>query len=93
MPALQVGGQVITFLHGHLGMRIASPAVLEQIGTRFRQAVARFAEINDIPMVKFKKGTREIDVMRPLRHCCVVPSLESVGWIPMLCCQMVTARL
>jgi len=66
VPALQVGGQVITFLRGHLGMRIASPAVLGQIGTRFRQAVARFAEANDIPMVKFKKGTRKIDVMRPL---------------------------
>ena len=34
VPALQVGGQVIGFLHDHLGMRIASPAVLEQIGTR-----------------------------------------------------------
>jgi hypothetical protein len=66
VPALQVGGQVITFLHGHLGMRVASPAVLEQIGSRFRQAVARFAEMNDIPMVKFKKGVRKIDVMRPL---------------------------
>jgi hypothetical protein len=66
VPALQVGGQVITFLHGHPGMRIASPAVLEQIGTRFRQAVARFAEMNDIPVIKFKKGTRKIDVMRPL---------------------------
>jgi hypothetical protein len=66
VPVLQAGGQVIAFLHGHLGMRIASPAVLEQIGTRFRQAVARFAEMNDIPMVKFKKGARKIDVMRPL---------------------------
>ena len=66
VPALQVGGQVITFLHGHLGMPVASPALLEQIGTRFRQAVARFAEANDIPMVKFKKGMRKIDVMRPL---------------------------
>jgi hypothetical protein len=66
VPMLQVSGQVITFLHGHLGMRIASPAVLEQIGTRFRQAVARFAEDNDIPMVKFKKGIRKADVMRPL---------------------------
>ena len=66
VPMLQVGGQVITFLHGHLGMKIASPTVLEQIGTRFRQAVARFAESNDIPMVKFKKGARKIEVMRPL---------------------------
>ena len=40
-PTLQVAGQVITFLHDHRGMPIASPAVFEQIGTRFRQAVAR----------------------------------------------------
>ena len=66
VPKLQVGGQVVTFLHDHRGMPIASPAVFEQIGTRFRQAVGRFAEMNDIPMVKFKKGMRKIDVMRPL---------------------------
>ena len=66
VPLLQVGGQVVTFLRGHLGMPVASPAVFEKIGTRFRQAVARFAEMNDIPVVKFKKGTRKIDVMRPL---------------------------
>jgi hypothetical protein len=66
VPALQVGGQVVTFLHGHLGKPVASPAVIEQIGTRFRQAVARFAENNDIPMVKFSRSIRKIDVMRPL---------------------------
>ncbi len=61
MPALQVGGQVVTFLHGHLGKPVASPAVIEKIGIRFRQAVARFAENNDIPMVKFRKGIRKIE--------------------------------
>ena len=66
MPKLQVGGQVVTFLHDHCGMPIASPAVFEQIGTRFRQAVARFAENNDIPMIKFKKGIRKATVMEPL---------------------------
>jgi hypothetical protein len=83
VPMLQVGGQVITFLHGHLGMRIASPAVLEQIGTRFRQAVARFAESNDIPMVKFKKGIRKVDVMRPLLARAARsgrPQVAAVGW-------------
>ena len=40
--------------------------MFEQIGTRFRQAVARFAESNDIPMVKFKKGIRKAGVMEPL---------------------------
>jgi hypothetical protein len=50
VPALQVGGQVFTFLHDHRGMPVASPAVFGQIGGRFRQAVARFAEMNDIPL-------------------------------------------
>jgi len=44
VPLLQVGGQVVRFLHDHRGMPVASPAVFEQIGTRFRQAGARFAE-------------------------------------------------
>jgi hypothetical protein len=66
VPKLQVGGQVVTFLHDHRGMPIASPAVFEQIGTRFRQAVARFAESNDVPVVKFKKGIRKAAVMEPL---------------------------
>ncbi len=83
MPLLQVGGQVLTFLRGHLGMPIASPAVFEKIGTRFRQAVARFAEMNDIPMVKFKKGTRKIDAMRPLLARAARagrPGVVAIGW-------------
>jgi len=88
VPMLQVGGQVITFLHGHLGMKIASPAVLEQIGTRFRQAVARFAESNDIPMVKFKKGARKIEVMRPLLARAARsgrPRVAAIGWAQEFC--------
>ena len=83
VPALQVGGQVITFLHGHLGMQIASPAVVEKIGARFRQAVARFAEMNDIPVVRFKKGIRKIDVMRPLLDRAALagrPAVVAIGW-------------
>jgi len=88
VPALQVGGQVITFLHGHLGMKIASSAVLQQIGTRFRQSVARFAENNDIPMVKFKKGARKIEVMRPLLERTARsgrPRVSAIGWAPEFC--------
>ena len=66
VPTLQTGGRVFTFLHDHLGMPVASPAVFEKIGTRFRQAVARFADSNDIPVVKLTKGVRKIEVMRPL---------------------------
>ena len=83
VPVLQVGGQVLTFLHDHRGMPVASPAVFEKIGTRFRQAVARYAEMNDIPIVKFKKGIRKIDVMqRYLRAAAQAgrPGVVAIGW-------------
>jgi len=64
VPTLQVGGQVFTFLHDHRGMPVASPAVFSQISGRFRQAVDRFAQMNDIPVVKFRKGVRKLDVMQ-----------------------------
>jgi hypothetical protein len=66
VPKLQVGGQVITFLHDHLGMPVVSPAVFEQTGTRFRRAVAWFADSNGIPVIKFKKGIRKAAVTEPL---------------------------
>ena len=47
-------------------MPIASPAAFEQIGTRFRRAVARDAENNDAPVITFKKGVRKAAVMEPL---------------------------
>ena len=40
MPALQVGGQVIRFLCGHLGRPIASSALFEPIGNRFRREIS-----------------------------------------------------
>ncbi len=65
VPNLQVGGQVVSFLTAHLGYPIPSPAILEKIGTAFRRAVDRFAADNKIPVVRFSKGDRKIDVMRP----------------------------
>ena len=44
VPNLQVGGQVVSFLTAHLGNPIPSPAILNKIGTRFRDAVGRFAD-------------------------------------------------
>ena len=88
VPMLQVGGQVVTFLHGHRGMKIASPAVLGQIGTRFRQAVARFAGDNHIPMVRFTKGVRKIDVMRPVLERAARagrPQVAAIGWAQEFC--------
>jgi hypothetical protein len=65
VPTLQVPGQVVSFLTHHLGFSIPSPAILEKIGLRFRKQVAEFAEDNAVPMIRFAKGERKLDVMRP----------------------------
>ena len=65
VPTLQTGGAVVSFLTAHLDYEIPSPAIFEKIGTAFRRAVASFAEANHIPVVRFGKDDRKIDVMRP----------------------------
>lgn len=67
VATLQVSGKVVSFLTRHLSYPIASPALLEKIGTRFRDDVRRDAADRGVPVVKVKKGDREIAVMRPLR--------------------------
>ena len=64
VPNLQVGGQVVNFLT-HRGFAIPSPALLEANGIGFRRAVESYAEANAIPWVRFAKGDRKLDVMRP----------------------------
>jgi hypothetical protein len=58
-------GQVATFLTVHLGQPVASPAPFERNGTRFRRAVDGFAREIGIPVVRFTKGDRKVDVVRP----------------------------
>ena len=65
VPVLQSSGQVVAFMTRHLGKPIPSPALMEQIGTRFRKAVESYADANGIPWVKFGKDDRKIDVMQP----------------------------
>jgi len=65
VPILQSSGQVVAFMTRHLGKPIPSPALMEQIGTRFRGAVESCASSNGIPWVRFGKGDRKIDVMQP----------------------------
>jgi hypothetical protein len=64
---LQTNAQVVAFLLGHLGYSFPSPAWFNQIGQRFRRAVASFAEANDSPWVKC--GTDDmgskLELMRP----------------------------
>lgn len=64
VPNLQVGGQIVGFL-AHQGFPIPSPAVVGRIGDRFRAAVHRLADTEHIPVVRFSKGVRKLDVMRP----------------------------
>jgi len=65
VPNLQVGGQVVSFMTAHLGYPIPSPAIIEKMGTAFRKAVDRFAVDNMIPVVRFGKDDRKVEVMRP----------------------------
>jgi hypothetical protein len=65
VPTLQSSGQVVAFMTQHLGKPIPSPALMEQIGTRFRQAVESYVTNNGIPRVRFGKGDRKIGVMTP----------------------------
>jgi hypothetical protein len=64
VPTLQVSGQVVRFLTDHRGYPIASPALFAKIGNRFREDVKRFAIAHDIPLIRFRKGDRKIDVVR-----------------------------
>jgi hypothetical protein len=75
VPSLQVPGQVARFLHDHLGFMLPSPALFEKIGNRFRGAVRRFAENNDIPMMRLKKPDRTRWDDRKLDH--VLPYLQA----------------
>jgi len=64
VPNLQTSAQVVAFLSTHLGYRFPSPALFNQIGQRFRRAVASYAEANDIPWVQFSKDDDKLAVMR-----------------------------
>jgi hypothetical protein len=66
VPRLQTSGQVASFLTVHLGNPIASPALFEKIGTRFRADVRDYAAEIGARWIVFRKGERKIDVVRPL---------------------------
>ena len=74
VPRLQVGGQVVQFLTGHLGNPVPSPALFAQIGNRFRREVKGFAAEHGIPVLHLKKPDRSRWDDRKLDH--VRPHLE-----------------
>jgi hypothetical protein len=51
---MQVGGQVNRFCR-YLGQPIASPAVIEKIGNRFRREVDAFAKAQGVPVLHLAK--------------------------------------
>src|SRR5947209_18909867 len=65
VPKLQTSAQVVAFLSGHLGYPFPSPTLFNQIGQRFRRAVAAYAEANDIPWLEFGKDDDKLAVMTP----------------------------
>jgi hypothetical protein len=79
VPNLQVSGQVVMFLCDHLDNRIPSPALFNKIGTAFRKAVTAFADDNGIPLVRFAKGDRKADVMKPYLAAATAPGVVAIG--------------
>ena len=68
IPILQVPGQLVTFLTKHRKQPVPSPALLEQITKRFKQAVETFAQQNDIPLIHFESGDRKDDIANERRE-------------------------
>jgi hypothetical protein len=75
VPRLQVPGQVVRFLCGHLGNPIPSPALLGRIGDRFRAETRRFAHDLEIPLLKLGSPDRSRWDDRKLDH--VRPHIEA----------------
>jgi len=65
VPGLMTSGQLVGFL-AHRGFPIPSPAAVGKNGNAFGLAMSRYAETNGIPLIRFAKGDRKIDVVRPL---------------------------
>jgi len=62
---LQTAGGVIYFLRDHRGKPIASPALFEPIGAKFRREIKDWAQANGIPVIRFTAGDRKAGVMSP----------------------------
>jgi hypothetical protein len=71
VAGLQVGGQVVRFLCGHLGYPIPSTALLGRISNRFRADTRRFVRERQIPVLRLgapdrgRWDDRKLDHVRP----------------------------
>jgi hypothetical protein len=82
VPTLQNPGQIVGFLSRHLGNPIPSPALMDQIGQRFRRAVDSYARANHIPVVRFGKGQRKVDLLSRARRSTSTRIDRTVGGRP-----------
>lgn len=62
LPTLQTTGQLVHFLHDHLGNPIPSPALFPPLHDRFVGSIQRFAEQHQVPIVHFVRGQRKDDI-------------------------------
>jgi hypothetical protein len=63
VSSFRLAWSVVQFLAAR-GFPIPSPAVVGRVGDGFRRSVRSFADSNQVPMVKFAKGDRKIEVMK-----------------------------
>lgn len=63
VPQLQRVEGVLGFIHGHLGLQIASTSVIAPMSRDFVARLAAFADGHGIPRVDFGRGQRKDDVM------------------------------
>lgn len=68
IPKLQTSGQLCYFLTEHLGKPIPSPALLRPLHQGFVDAVRRYADEQDIPLVAFERGQRKDAVAQEHRR-------------------------
>jgi hypothetical protein len=63
VPELQRAGQVAGYLIRHLGLPIASTALVAPMSRQFVASIRDYARVHDVPVVHFAKGQRRDDVM------------------------------
>jgi len=79
VPKLQVGGQVVTFFSQHRNQPVASPVLFQKMGEAFRQAVVSFAKCHQIPIIRFARRDRQIDVIQPYFKAATQPGVIAIG--------------
>jgi hypothetical protein len=79
VPTLQVAGQVVTFFTRHRNQPIASPALFQQMGAAFRKRVEAFAEEHAIPVLRFTRDDRKVDVVQPYFRKAKQPGVVAIG--------------